>query len=471
MVYFPAGVDFDFRASPRFTRVYGDGFIAVISREWSVMANPMEYVDNHFYRFLQDSRFGSANDIRITEQFRSDSICRIRLEIDDWPSELHDGYTYLTFFTGGRFFYRIMIKYHTNNAEIMGIIQNIEDSFRNFSPFGQAFYDVDFYPVLPERWSDETQQLYNLFLDPDTFLWGIFVRRVVTEGIFYEIPNMEEIIGLPFEIILAYAHLPSEFPTDFMELTRQQGRIVQMTYQVTDSNNQQLYYESPLLRLIRDGDCPRIRAFARDAAEWGHPFLFRLNNEMNTDWVSYGATANLLDPDLFILSWRIIYNIFREEGVDNAIWIWNPQDRDYPPAGWNNYLAYYPGNEYVHMFGITGYNTGTHYADIHGEMWREFRFIYDNIVATYAGKFDAFPWIITEFASSSVGGNKELWIDNMFDNLHRFPMIRAAVWFSYADWDFRYAEGEVAARPYWLNETPETLEAFRRGRLRQIERE
>jgi len=464
-VDFPADTTFDFRASPRFIRAYGDGFIAVISREWSVMLCPMEYIDNHFYRFLLDERFHPANGTRITEHFRDNRICRIRLVIYDWPEDLYDGYTYLTFFTGTRFFYRIMIKYHQNDYRIPYTIQQIENSFRHFTPVGRPVYDLDFYPILPDYWTPETQELFNQFLDPDTFLWGIFVRRVVTEGIFYEIPQLEEAIGKPFDIVLGYAHLPESFPIEFMEYARQGGRVIQLTYQLTNTNNLHLYGKSPLLEFIRNGDCPQIRAFARDAAEWGHPFLFRLNNEMNSDWVSYGAPANLLDPDLFILTWRMIYNIFREEGVNNAIWIWNPQDKDAPPNGWNSYIAYYPGNQYVHMFGITGYNTGTHYADIFGETWREFQEIYDFIVNTYDGMFDAFPWIITEFGSSSIGGCKVTWIDNMFKALPNFPQIRAAVWFSYADWDFRYPYGEVVARPYWLDETPETLEAFRRGRM------
>ena len=34
---------------------------------------------------------------------------------------------------------------------------------------------------------------------------------------------------------------------------------------------------------------------------------------------------------------------------------------------------------------------------------------------------------------------------------------------SYADFDTRPGREGTAARPYWLDETPETLEAFRRG--------
>ena len=39
--------------------------------------------------------------------------------------------------------------------------------------------------------------------------------------------------------------------------------------------------------------------------------------------------------------------------------MFNPNDKNFPPAKWNNYLAYYPGNGYSHMIGVTGYNTGS----------------------------------------------------------------------------------------------------------------
>ena len=92
------------------------------------------------------------------------------------------------------------------------------------------------------------------------------------------------------------------------------------------------------------------------------------------------------------------------------------------------------------------------------EEWREFDVIYDEIEALYLPHFSQYPWIITEFASSSIGGDKVAWIDNMFAHIGDYSNIKIAVWFSYADFD-----GEIPARPYWLDETPETLEAFRRG--------
>ena len=73
---------------------------------------------------------------------------------------------------------------------------------------------------------------------------------------------------------------------------------------------------------------------------------------MNSDWTSAtGGPIILNDPDLYVEVWRRIYRIFQEEGVNNAIWVFNPNNIAFPPCGYNSSLAYYPGNEYVQMFG------------------------------------------------------------------------------------------------------------------------
>ena len=159
-----------------------------------------------------------------------------------------------------------------------------------------------------------------------------------------------------------------------------------------------------------------------------------------------------------------MYKIFEEEGVDNAMWIFNPNDRNCPPNEYNHFVNYYPGNEYVQIYGITGYNTGTYYAEVFGEEWREFETIYDNVYNACEPYFSKFPWIITEFSSSSVGGDKVQWINNMFDVLPKYENLKIAIWFCSVDYDFRYdIEENVIARPYLLDETDETAAAFAAG--------
>lgn len=51
----------------------------------------------------------------------------------------------------------------------------------------------------------------------------------------------------------------------------------------------------------------------------------------------------------------------------------------------------------------------------------------------------------------------------MFNELNNYPNIKMAFWFNSADVDTRDKTYQTIARPYWLNETPETAKAFSDG--------
>ena len=119
---------------------------------------------------------------------------------------------------------------------------------------------------------------------------------------------------------------------------------------------------------------------------------------------------------------------------------------------------YYPGDEYVNVIGLTAYNTGSYYK---GETWSSFDELYRELYQRTLQRY-ARPMMITEFASNSVGGDKVQWINDMFSSLSDYPMIKAAVWWNSADWDYSGSE-PVIARQYILEETQDTFNAFKDG--------
>lgn len=459
-VSLPSDMTADITKSPKFISFQSPDAKLVISKEWSYGDDVSEYVGYYFYRFLLNETYRAENNIELLENVKTDDFERLTVHLNNYSGKF-DTYTYLIIKTGTRNFFYAMLKYASANPNAASLPQRILDSFLYFKPEGTAKYSTDFRPEIPDSWSADTRALYKKITGSDDMIWGIYTQHVTGEGITSKIPEIENKLGYKFGIILTYTGLDAGFPSEFMNRCDNEGRIVELTLQSTESNNQNLFGRSPWLDFYKTGDDARIRAFARAAREFGKPFLFRLNNEMNSDWVSYGGVANLLDPDIFIENWRTVYRIFEEEGVNNAIWIFNPNDREAPPNAWNSQAAYYPGNGYAQIYGVTGYNNGTYYQKVTGEYWREFDVIYDKIEEDSSGMFGAFPWVITEFSSSSIGGNKTKWIDGMFDNLWKYPNIKAAVWFSFVDYDM--FDGVTPARPYWLDETDETLAAFKSG--------
>ena len=475
---FPAGTKFDFSLSPLFTRANGDGFECTVSRETATYAgmkdvikyelstffplyrssSVQDHVEHYEFRFLRDGRWLENNGIVTASASDSRGDLIIAAVLTEPGSAEYDRYLYCVHYTPSREYIRAVYSFKSEKWGDLGPdLQSLFKGMWSFDPTGEGACSTDFKPVPDPGWTSETAALYDELRNGTELKWGIFTGNVFERGIDEEIPAIEKKIDYEFDIILCYIHENMEFPTGFMDKAAASGKTVELTYQMTRNNNEDLAARSPLLDLVTGANDSEIRAFAKAAAEWGRPFIFRLNNEMNSDWTSYSGVVNLCDPQLFREAWARIYGIFREEGVNNCIWVYNPHDRSAPPAKWNDALAYFPGNDYVHMLGVTGYNNGTYYS-WQAETWREFREIYDSVEEKYAPFFSEFPWMITEFASSSIGGDKAKWIDGMFAALPDYPNIKAAVWFSSADYD-----GDTPARPYWLDETEETTEAFKRG--------
>jgi len=490
---FPAGTQFDFSLSPLYVYGQGDGFDVTISREkadyqsikdvitfelstflpWFFEDHTVaDYIRHYEYRFLLDEGWQKENGVIARERTFDDGTQSIMAIVHGLDEAQYDRYLFITIPTASREYLRIMYRTYDEVGPVPddpdSLTYMLENHVQVFDPMGTAVYDTDFAPDLSHTvWSEETEALYEKLNDFSAPMdWGIFLQDFYVSGFDNELTAMEEALDYTFPLILYYRHFPThEFPTDVMQENYEAGRLVELTLQLTDNNNTDMFAKSPLLEIYRGNMDEELRAWARAAADFGHPFLFRLNNEMNSDWTSYGGVVNMADPAIFTAVWQRIYHIFEEEGVDNCIWIFNPHDRQAPPSDWNNSLAYYPGNEYVHMIGVTGYNNGTYYTQW-AEEWREFDVIYDQIWEEYYPRFGKFPWIITEFASSGIGGDKVAWINNMFDHIGRYPNIRQAVWFSFADFDD--ANGGTPARTYWLDETPETLAAFRQGLKKQF---
>lgn len=460
----PLGFDFNFDYSPLYVKAQNDGAEIVISRETSPYDDVDEYINFYLNRFILNENYRTSNKLTLIEEKKEGNLWLITVRLENMLVDRSDMFTFATLKTDTRVFYRLLFKYKSTQTDFYQTINTTLSNIKSFEPVGTFKYsNIDFKPGIPSNWSRETLDLYNKISKSSDIMWGLFTKDIYTTGIDKTVPEMEKTIDYKFPVILSYVHWGTDFPVEFMQKNYNEGKIVELTYQFTTSNNEKLFDHTPNIDIYKGGLVEEMRKLARQVKSFGHPFLFRLNNEMNSDWTSYSGVINLSDPDLYISNWRTLYRIFEEEGVNNAIWVFNPNDRNYPPCRWNNFLAYYPGDEYVQMIGVTGYNTGTYYDDYFGETWREFKEIYDHIQETYDPFFLKFPWIITEFASSSVGGDKVKWIDNMFDVIQDYPNIKIAVWFDYADYDVRPENKGKESRPYWLQKPPEVLDAFKRG--------
>ena len=92
-----------------------------------------------------------------------------------------------------------------------------------------------------------------------------------------------------------------------------------------------------------------LRAQARGVAELGVPYFVTFDHEADGNQ----RYNNRGTPEEFVRSWRHIVDLYRQEGADNAIWVWNV-------TGWEGNLdrlpGLWPGNDHVDWISWEAYN-------------------------------------------------------------------------------------------------------------------
>ncbi|MBP3387848.1 MAG: hypothetical protein J6L23_04850 [Clostridia bacterium] len=348
----------------------------------------------------------------------------------------------------------------------------IVKSFSEIERQGEATNAVGAYELkIPENWSAETKAYYDKLMNQTTVDWGAFPQGHGGENADWL--WSEAAMDHTPEIYMTYLHIGYYDRDNFFDVNLDGGEttkdraakyaggngfngkpVLNLTYQFTRSNN--ALGETPMFDILRGNYDNHFRKLAKALKEYGKPILFRLNNEMNTDWTSYSGIHTLLDPDIFIMCWQRMYNIFQEEGVDNCIWIFNPIATSCPYSDWGEHLNYWPGSDYVQMYGITNYEMNN------GANPESFKSRYTYVYNNSTPYFDNFPWIIGEFACGAgsekeydwgIGGyvTKKLgrnvakqtqWVKDMFKCFENNQApenafcknIKAAVWFSANDY-------------------------------------
>lgn len=200
------------------------------------------------------------------------------------------------------------------------------------------------------------------------------------------------------------------------------------------------------LRNIQEGRFdPFLRTWARALREFGRPIWLRFAHEMNGRSYPWSVGINQNGAADYVAAWRQVVGIMREEGAANVSFVWSPIVPSYDSAP---LAECFPGDDYVDVIGMDGYNAGTA-ADWGGwlSLTQVFGNLYDEVRA-----LSNRPIIIAEVGCAEEGGDKTGWLAESFlrELPQRFPAVSAVVWFNErreADWR--------------LDSTPSTLETAR----------
>lgn len=400
--------------------------------------------DDHFLEFSGVRSF-NGNDVQITIWNRK-KLSRVE----------NDKNYYISMdIKKGIYCYSIIVK-STKPISEAGDYTYLPESFETFKPSKYPYMrQAQRQNIEDKAWNEETVEFYNkYFADDADITWGIFEPN--TSVFDYNTLNYyENYFEYKFPILLNYSEFENKYkhPNLRQRLDRaySHGKVLELTLQTTWQEGGNMVYD------ILDGEYDEfLRDYAKTIAEFEHPVMFRLGNEMNGDWCPYSSYHTSKDPLIFREFYKYVYSFFVDAGAANVIWVWNPNCDSFPNFNWNHEMMYYPGDKYVDIVGLTAYNTGDYYAAT-GEKWQEFDELYDDLYRRYVERFQQ-PLMITEFASANRGGDKNQWVINMFNKMSEYDKIKVAIWWDGRDLD--PANGNIA-RSYFINEGKSLMDIFK----------
>lgn len=279
---------------------------------------------------------------------------------------------------------------------------------------------------------------------PGPLLFGVALDGFpITEE---RLRNVEKDIGLSPGIVVFFFQWPSidgqeaaPFPRESLDAIWNMGAIPCLTWEPMyhrDGHEVMVPFDA-----ILNGDYdPYILGFARQSAMWKKPFMIRFAHEMNVERYHWGTKKKGYGPEspgIYKRLFRYMVTMFQKADAQNVLWVFCPNaesvpNTSYDPrAYWNRVENYYPGEKYVDVLGIDGYNWGTTQTKAkHGweSQWKEFGAIFDATYQKLREVAPGKPIFIFETASVSQGGDKCLWIKQAFDTAAEWK-VNGLIWF------------------------------------------
>lgn len=199
------------------------------------------------------------------------------------------------------------------------------------------------------------------------------------------------------------------------------------------------------LSRIADGSFDAyMSTFAVALAATGSPVYLRPMHEFNGDWYPWGGTVNANSPALFVRAWRHMVDVFRGAGASNVHFVWSPNNVDVPAS--NRLESYYPGDSYVDVLAVDGYNWGAGKPEFGG--WQSFSEVFMPAYNRLRALGPQPIWL-AEVGTTGDGGDKAAWIRDMFARARTMDRLDAIVWFN-----------ENKERDWRAAPTPEIAAAF-----------
>lgn len=204
-----------------------------------------------------------------------------------------------------------------------------------------------------------------------------------------------------------------------------------------------------------------LLASANAVKAYNKPVIVRLAHEFNGDWNSYGYEQPTPgeSPEEFIAGWKYVVDFFRAQNVSNVLWAWTPNSWDRQVGDPGNIhstdpVPYYPGDDYVDIIGLDGYQNVKNPTDETPE-----HIFLDNYhtLTSLTSK----PFIIAETGvAEEASVSKATWFNQLFAMV-RDKMPRCVAVCYWSRFDVVNGEGDYTIDSSGANAS--ALAAFKKG--------
>ncbi|MDH5380469.1 MAG: glycosyl hydrolase [Cyclobacteriaceae bacterium] len=278
------------------------------------------------------------------------------------------------------------------------------------------------------KWFSRYRNNVSLLNAPDTVFFGAYDDQTINS--FKNIVTLEDSLGFQLPIIQIYSAWGSKvdqnFPLLRAEAIYDLGSVPMITWEPwLDDFDPEEYPFAAKDGNINEGGLKAISQglfdeyidnWALDVKEFRHPLFLRFAHEMNDPYrYPWGPQNN--SPEEFKAAWNYLADRFDSIGVSNVIWVWSPHPA-YP------YTDYFPERN-VDWIGITALNYGT------VAPWSQW-WTFDETFSKCYNELSGYniPFMITEFASLGVGGDRPKWYYDALKSVpEKYPLVHAMLFF------------------------------------------
>ena len=262
-------------------------------------------------------------------------------------------------------------------------------------------------------------------------LWGVAAKP---PGI-GTVRSIEEKVGRPFDIVYRYHDLFDTIPDEAERGVLAAGKILHIAIATRDFSNS---HPGPFTwaEVAKGSYDESLRAQARGIASIGKPVYLTFEQE-----ASQQAKVDRLGPAAnFVAAWRHLHELYAQEGVKNAVWVWVMTGS---PDNLQNAAQLWPGNDVVdwiswNVYNQSGCKSGEISADKYISFSDKMRVFYDWVHhdGPSLGIDTTKPMMISETGSARYVGDLAKtadWYASIPTVLQSYPQIRAVTLWASVD--------------------------------------